>query len=113
MDTMLANLSAQELRRAAALKERIEALQGELNRLIGGAIPVAGTRMPGRRRMSRAAKARIGAAQKARWAAIKAKTPKKQSARTGRKLSAAAREHLAAIARARWKKARAEGRRAL
>src|SRR6266446_3449342 len=66
MNTSLTSLSAQQLRRAAALKERIEALNHELNRLLGapagdGAVTVT------RRKVSRAGIARIRAAAKARW----------------------------------------------
>ncbi|HWX19674.1 MAG TPA: hypothetical protein VN578_07185 [Candidatus Binatia bacterium] len=112
MDSLLTNLSAQELRRAASLKEKIEALQGELNRRLGGGAAPAGRRRgPGRRKMSRAAIAKIRAAQKARWAKIKGKASGAKAGRKPRrKVSAAGRARLSAIARARWKKARAAGR---
>jgi hypothetical protein len=64
--------------------------------------------------MSLAARARIAAAARARWAKIKGK---KRSARAGqkprRKLSPAARARLAAIARERWRKVKAQGKKAL
>jgi hypothetical protein len=68
----LVNLTASQLRHAASLKEKIEALTKELNGLLGEA-PTPG-KTPGKkkRKMSAAGRARIAAAQKARWAKIKA-----------------------------------------
>jgi hypothetical protein len=62
----LINLSSQQLRRIADLKEKIDSLQHELIRLAGGSGP--------RRRsgMSVSGRARIAAAQRARWANAKA-----------------------------------------
>jgi hypothetical protein len=111
MESMLTHLSANELRRAAALKEKLEAIQSELNALFGGAAPAARAASPYRRKMSLAAIAKIRASQKARWAKIKRTAAGKKSAgRSRRKVSAAGRARLSAIARARWKKAKAEGR---
>jgi hypothetical protein len=104
------NLSSQQLRRIADLKEKIDSLQHELSRLAGGS-------GPGRRKksgMSAAGRARIAAAQKARWAKFHAvKKPAKTASRARRKLSAAARAKIAAAARARWAKAKAAGKKAL
>lgn len=66
------NLSAQELRRAAEIKEKIQSLEGELNRILGPFQPVSTTAAKPKRKMSAAARARIAAAQKARWAKVKA-----------------------------------------
>ena len=73
--------------------------------------------MPGpfakkKRRMSRAGRAAIGAAAKARWAKIKG-TTKSKPAKKKRKVSAAVKAKLAAIARARWANAKASGKTAL
>src|SRR5512146_590194 len=57
-----------------------------------------------RRRMSAAGRRRIAAAQRARWAKLKAK--RLQGAK--RRVSAAARNRMAAAQRARWAKIRAE-----
>lgn len=65
----MANLSVAQLRRALALKERIEELNSELQSLLG--TPVASEPKPKRRKMSAAARARISAFQKARWLKIK------------------------------------------
>lgn len=109
----ITNLSSQQLHRIADLKEKIDTLQDELSRLLGGATP-------GRRRkfgMSAAGRARIAAAQKARWAKFHAtKKPAKAAkaaSKGSRKLSAAARAKIAAAARARWAKAKAAGKKAL
>lgn len=73
-------LSAGQLREAAAIKDKIESLQSELNSLLGGggeagngviAAPRRG-RPPGKRTMSPAAWARIAAAARARWKKAKA-----------------------------------------
>jgi hypothetical protein len=104
---MISNLSAQQLRRAATIKDQIDSLQSELDRLLGSsngkAAPTA------KRTMSAAARARIGAAQKARWAKVKGKAVK--SGR--RKMSAVARAKIAAAAKARWAKAKAAGKKSL
>lgn len=65
------NLSATQLRRAASLQEKIEAMQAELASLLGGSAPSA---KPARKkhRMSAAGRKRIAEAQKARWAKQKA-----------------------------------------
>ena len=113
MESPLTNLTATQLRRAADIKERIEALQDELAGLVGGAAPVAAK--PGQRRsISPAGIARIRAAQKARWAAAKqAKKTPGAKPQPKRKMSAGARARLAAIAKARWAKAKAQGKKAL
>jgi hypothetical protein len=72
----IANLSPKQLRRAAQIKEQIEQLQSELNKLAGSneASPVKAAK-PGkkaRRKMSAAVRTAIRKAQKARWEKIKA-----------------------------------------
>jgi hypothetical protein len=111
------NLTAKQLRQAADLKERIDALQETFSQLVGAPAPapapasVVVTEKRKRKKISAAGIARIRAAQKARWAAIKqdnaAPTPKK------RKVSAAGRAKLAALARARWAKIKAAGKSSL
>ncbi len=105
MNTSLAHLSVRELRRAAALRERIERLEKELTQILGGhaAAPAK------RRKMSTAGRARIAAAARKRWAKFRkggaGAAPKRR-----RKMSAAAKARLSAMARARWKAAKAAGR---
>jgi hypothetical protein len=104
------NLSSVQLRRIADLKEKIDSLQHELNQLLGGAAP-GGRRKSG---MSAAGRARIAAAQKARWAKFHSvKKTAKAGARPGRKMNAAARAKIAAAARARWARAKAAGKKKL
>jgi hypothetical protein len=73
----IANLSAKELRRAAKIKDEIEILQTELDRLLGqetrnGRIALKAGGRRKRRTMSASAKAKIAAAQRARWAKVRA-----------------------------------------
>jgi hypothetical protein len=107
---LLATLSAKQLRRAADLQDKITSLQKELASYLGG--PALSVATPGRkkRRMSAAGRARIIAAQKARWAKFKGAKPAKKAKRS---MSAAARAKIAAAARARWAKAKASGKKSL
>jgi hypothetical protein len=106
--SVLINLSSQELRRIADLKEKIDSLQDELSRLAGGGGPKR------KFRMSASARARIAAAQRARWAKVrKAKGPAKAASKGRRTLSAAAKAKIAAAARARWARAKAAGKKRL
>jgi len=67
------NLSAQQLRRAATIKEKIQSLENELGRILGSAAKsVAAVAPKKRRKMSAAGRAKISAAAKARWAKVKA-----------------------------------------
>jgi hypothetical protein len=102
----MSSLSAEQLRRAAAIKDQIDELEGELGRILGG----SGIKVTlGKRTMSASARARIAAAQRARWAKVKAKP----GGAPRRKMSAAARAKIAAAAKARWAKAKAAGRKSL
>ena len=106
------SLTPQQLRRAADVKERIDALEEELSQLLGAPAPApAAAAAPKRKQISAAGIARIRAAQRARWAAIKsAKAPGQPTPKRRRKLSAAGRARLAALARARWAKVKAAGK---
>lgn len=74
----------------------------------------AGTKRGGKRTMSPAARARIAAAQRARWANQKGATVKATSndaaAQPKRKMSAAGRKAIAEAARKRWAAAKAAGK---
>jgi hypothetical protein len=73
----ISDLSPNQLRHAATIKERIAKLQKELNSILGASTPVSAVAAaPKKRTMSAAARALISAAQKARWAAKGAKTAK-------------------------------------
>ena len=113
----MTDLTPQQLRKAADLKEKIDSLQEQLSQILGISVPeesptsrAHGTRR--KRKMSAAGRAAIAAAARARWAKIrgdKASTPLNQKPKK-RKMSAAGRAAIAAAARARWAKARAAGR---
>lgn len=116
------NLPPAQLRKAADLKERIDALNSELSSLLGGDVSLNPQPLPpkagGRREMSAAGRARIAAAARARWAKIRAtkggsKSSSSPLKRGRRQMSAAARARIAAAARARWAKAKAAGKNSL
>jgi len=64
-------MTPKQLRRAADIKEKIAALQSQLNRVLGSSAPRGGTPRK-RRKMSAAARAKIAAAARARWARVRA-----------------------------------------
>jgi hypothetical protein len=67
------NLSAQQLRRAAAIKEQIQSLENDLNRIFGSPAKAAPqSAVKPRRKMSAAARKKISAAARARWAKVRA-----------------------------------------
>ncbi len=104
------DLSTQQLRHVADLKEKIESLQQELTRVLGGAAPVGAAASKGSKRayrISPAARARIAAAQRARWAKFHAGRPVRKKLRI---MSAAAKAKIAAAARRRWAAAKAAGK---
>lgn len=70
----LSQLTPVQLRKAAGLKEKIAALQKQLDSLLGATAskPAAAAAPKAKRKLSPAARARIVAAQKARWAKIRA-----------------------------------------
>jgi hypothetical protein len=109
------NLSAQQLRRAADIKDKIQFLQNELSQILGSSTkPVAVAAPKKRRKMSASGRAKIAAAQRARWAKVKGrKSAAKPVKKARRKMSAASRAKIAAAARARWKKAKAAGKKRL
>lgn len=106
------NLSTEQLRRIADIKEKIDSLQYELSRVLGGRAGASGRRVV---RISAAGRARIAEAQKRRWAQYNsargsAKVAVARVSKTRRTLSRAAKAKIAAAARARWAKAKASGR---
>lgn len=107
------SLSANQLRRAAEIKEQIDALNSELGSILAGINPNSGEPSNRRRKMSAAGRARIAAAARARWAEMRSSG--KSTTETGlsggekpkRKMSASAKAKIAAAARARWARVRA------
>jgi hypothetical protein len=106
----ISNLSAKQLRKAATLKEKIQSLENELNHLLGSSAPAAAVAASTKKKfkMSAAARAKISAAAKARWAKVRgAKSATKPAAtkpaRKARgKMSAAAKAKLSAKLKAVW-----------
>jgi hypothetical protein len=112
MSNNLSALTSAHLRHAADLKENILALNKELASILGASTP-APAATPKKSKMSATARAKIGAAQKARWAKAKgAKLAVKAPAKK-RKMSAAAKAKLSAMAKARWAKVKASGKKSL
>jgi hypothetical protein len=73
MSMSLRDLSVTQLKKATAIKERIEQLERDLTGILG--IPellTIGGMVRRRRKMSAAARAKISAAAKARWAKVRA-----------------------------------------
>ena len=110
------DISVQHLRRAAALKERIQSIEKELNHLLGSAVIPAFGPAPKKRKfkMSAAAKAKISVAAKMRWARIKGYKPTAKSVvKKKGGMSAAGRAKISAAAKLRWAQAKALGKKRL
>ena len=115
----ITELSTSQLNRIIAIKQQIETLESEMEAIATGSpasAPVSVAAKTGKRTMSPAARARIAAAARARWAKVKAGKPAAAAAsapvskkRDGRR-SPAVRAKLAAAAKARWAKAKAAGK---
>ena len=102
------DLSVQQLRQAAALKEKIEALQNELSQLLGStakAISATPAKAPKKKGgMSAAGRASVAAAMKARWAKINAAKASVKSVATAKpavKTVVAAKPAVKAVATAK------------
>jgi hypothetical protein len=65
------SIPSAQLKRIIALKEKIEKLQSQLQAIVTDAAP-AGTAAPKKRTMSLAARRKIAAAARARWARVRA-----------------------------------------
>ena len=102
----LLDLTPSQLKRAAAIKEQIENLNMELRGLLGLSANSAGVSTT-RRTMSTAAKRKIAAAQKARWANLRRDGSAPLSAQPAAKakkktMSPARRAKLSAKLKAHW-----------
>ena len=105
-------LSTAQLRQALQLREQIETLQQKLTSLLGGkeSPPVATSkakkgRPAGKRTVSPEARAKIAAAQQARWARVKSAASTKAAAKTASKkkgITPEGRARLSAAMQARW-----------
>ena len=98
------NLSLQSLEEAVAIRRQIEQLESRLAALFRSTPPLAPETSIARRTMSAAARARIAAAQRARWVkqkAAAAATSEQKPRRKGQ-LTAAGRKKLSDLMKARW-----------
>ena len=113
----LLDLSSAQLLRAAAIKEKISALETELTSILGSPTVTAKSKPPVKKKrgMSAVGRAKVAAAQKARWAKIKNSKPTvkvatKPTAPAAKKkftMSAAAKAKISAAAKDRWAKIKA------
>jgi hypothetical protein len=116
----LASLTSAQLKRAAAIKDQISALEQELANILHLSAKPA---LSGKKyKMSAAGRAKIAAAQRARWAKTAAArdlkkasqdNKKKRLQKPRRKMGAAVRAKMAAAAKARWAKVKAAGKNSL
>jgi hypothetical protein len=81
------NITPTQLRKAADIQEKIQSLQEELGQLLGGDVstPAQATEAPRKYKFSAAARAKMRAAQKARWAKIKGTTPEAEPPQKAKK----------------------------
>jgi len=114
--------SIDQLKRAISISEEIQKLESELASILGASAKVSApakaaavAAKPGRRRrrgLSAEGRARIAAAQKARWAKLKGATAAEPAAkpagkrRKKRHLSPEARARIVAAVKRRWAKAK-------
>jgi hypothetical protein len=107
------DLTPEQLKRAASLKERIDGLNKQLRGLLGA--PATPRTAPTRNRsMSASVKKKIAATQKAKWAKVRASKRATASARPNAKtnrMSPAARAKLSAKLKAYWAAKKKSGKR--
>jgi hypothetical protein len=100
------NITPTQLRKAADIQEKIQSLQDELNQLLGSEAPTPpqATEAPRKKwKVSAAGRARMRAAQLARWAAIKGTAPSEEPApKKKRKMSAEGLANIRAGVAKRW-----------
>jgi len=127
------NISSKQLRQAADLKDKIAALEQELATVLsqyrnGTPSLLKAPKTPKKKGMSAAGRARIAAAQKARWAKVKGVKGKRvaekviqavtatkpalvtKPAKKSRTMSAAQKAKISAAAKKRWAKVKAAGK---
>jgi len=100
------DLTINQLKRAAAIKEQIEDLNQELRSILGAPASTRTARKQNQT-MSAATKKKIAAAQKARWANLRRANPATRSVKVAKKakkkaFSAATRAKLSAKLKAYW-----------
>jgi len=101
----LFDLTITQLKRAAAIKERIEDLNRELRSILGASAK-SGAAPKKKRTMSASVKRKIAAAQKARWANLRRDKPATRSVepavKAKKKVSPATKAKLSAKLKAFW-----------
>jgi hypothetical protein len=116
------NITPAQLRQAADLQEKIANLQSELAAVLGSEVETAPVAKPAKKHgMSAAGRARIAAAQKARWAKVKVAKAKPspfkaaiktliaaKPAKKTHKMSAEGLARIKAAQKARWAKIKGE-----
>jgi hypothetical protein len=109
MTKSLSSLSVQQLLAAAKLKEKIHSLEKKLERILGSTGESAASPAPKKKfKMSAAARAKISAAAKKRWAKVKGtKRAASPAPKAKRKMSAAAKAKLSAKLKLIWAKRKA------
>ena len=80
----LFDLTPQQLKRAASIKERIDGLNKQLRGILGGQ-PTSRAAPTRNRTMSASVKKKIAATQRARWAKVRSSKPATVSARPAAK----------------------------
>ena len=101
----IADLTTTQLRRAIAIKERIEALESELSAMLGASQPKIARRGRGRGKSRRKVATAKSEGSAARQQTASAKAPGKKR----RKISPAGRAKMRASAKARWAAVKAKG----
>jgi hypothetical protein len=98
------DISLDSLEKALSIRRQIETLESRLAALLGRTISSRPTAGKGRRHMSTAARAKIAAAARARWARFRARKGKgaKKSGRRRGGITAAGRRRLSQLMKARW-----------
>ena len=99
------SLTSKQLKQAASIKDKIVELEHELLSLLGGAVSSFGEKLKKKGGMSAAGRAKVAAAQRARWAKFKATTKTVVTKKS--KMSKSARAKIAAAQKARWAKVKA------
>jgi len=96
------DLSTRNLEQALSIRRQIDALERRLRGLVRGGAATTAPRRGGRRRMSAAARAKIAAAARARWARIKGRTGPKAGKKRKDGITASGRRRLSQLMKARW-----------
>ena len=102
------DLSTRNLMHALSIRRQIDALERRLRTLVGatgGGAAATTTHRGGKRRLSAAARAKIAAAARARWARVRARragAKLKKGGKRGGGITPAGRRRLSQLMKARW-----------